>query len=214
MLQQAARRPFSARPLAILASLVPDGTVDTGFIASGLSTFVDNAWPADPMWICAVRQRDGRRVVFGRDTSPAVPLAVAASSAIPRVFRPVVIDDDSYIDGGAHSPTNADLLATSGLDLVLVSSPMSIASRQLRLSTDQPFRQWSRLLLDSEMVRIRHRGTTVMAFQPNRDDLSVVGLSAMDPDRRGPIALQAYASTCHRLSRADVRQRLAPLGGR
>ena len=31
-----------------------------------------------------------------------------------------------YVDGGVHSPTNADLLAGLGLDLVVVSSPMSV----------------------------------------------------------------------------------------
>ena len=37
--------------------------------------------------------------------------AVEASSAIPGFFQPVLIDGVRYVDGGAHSPTNADLLA-------------------------------------------------------------------------------------------------------
>lgn len=213
-LQGAARSPLSARPLAILASLVADGTVDTEFITAGLSAFVPDAWPPHPLWICAVRQRDGRRVVFGRDATPPVPLAVAASCAIPRVFRPVAIDGETYVDGGAHSPTNAGILVDAGVDLVLVSSPMSVARRSVRLSADQPARRWSRALLDAEAVRLRRCGVQVLAFQPTPDDLTVMGVNAMDPERRAPVAHQARLSTLRRLARADTRQRLVALADR
>ena len=213
MLQQAALRPLSSRPVAILASLIPDGTVDTAFISAGISALVSDSWPEEKLWICAVRQRDGRRVVFGRDAVAPEPLAVAASCAIPGVFRPVVIDGTSYIDGGAHSPTNGDLLAGEGLDLVLVSSPMSIASRSLRLSADQPARRWSRALLDAEARRIRRRGAHVVAFQPTPEDLPVMGLRAMDWERRPAVARQVRRSTLRRLARADTREQLQLLMG-
>lgn len=211
LLQHAARRPLSLRPLAIVASLVPDGRMPTEFISSRMSTFVPETWPQESLWICAVRRRDGRRVVFGRDAHPAVPRAVAASCAIPGVFKPVEIDGDPYVDGGAHSPTNADVLADEQLDLVLVSSPMSIASRSLRFKTDQPARRWSRALLELEARRIRSRGIPVMAFQPTLDDLAVMGLRAMDWRRRGPVARQARLSTLRRLARADTQERLGAI---
>jgi NTE family protein len=213
MIQQTVRRPLASRPLAILASLVPDGRVDTAFISSNLSGLVGNSWPAEKMWICSVRQRDGRRVVFGREGTAPVPLAVAASSAIPGMFRPVVIDGVSYIDGGAHSPTNADVVLNEKFDLVLVSSPMSIASRSVRLSADQLPRRWARMLLESEAVRIRRRGTPVLAFQPTPDDLAVMGLRAMAWARRPNVARQAHSSTLRRLARRDMQERLAPLIG-
>ena len=85
------------------------------------------SWPERDLWICAVRRRDGRRVVFGRPGSPDAPLhlAIAASCAVPGYFAPVKIHDHTYIDGGAHSPTNAAILRERGLDLVVVVSPMS-----------------------------------------------------------------------------------------
>ena len=212
-LAQAARRPLSTRPLAIIASLVPDGTVGTEFISAALGTITGEGWPSEPMWICAVRQRDGQRVVFGRDALADLPLAVAASCAIPRVFTPVTVGGESYVDGGAHSPTNADLLADEHLDLVLVSSPMSIASRSLRLSVDQPARTWSRALLDAEALRIRRHGTHVLAFQPTPPDLAVMGLNAMDASRRADVARQARASTLRRLARSDTQRRLGLLAG-
>lgn len=214
VLQQAARRPLSARPLAILASLVPDGRVDTEFISANIAAFFAEPWPDDPLWICAVRQRDGSRVVFGREAEAPLSLAVAASCAIPGIFRPVTIDGEPYVDGGAHSPTNADLLADAGLDLVLIISPMSMTSRSLRLSADQPARRWSRAFLDAEAMRIRRRGARVVAFQPTEDDLSVIGLRFMDWARRPAVARQARVSTLRRLARADTRQRLSALMSR
>jgi NTE family protein len=160
-----------------------------------------------------VRERDGRLAVFGRDEEAALPEAVAASCAIPAYFRPVRIGEERYVDGGVHSPTNADLLRDEQLDLVVVSSPMSLAGRRLRFGVDQAVRRWARLLLDAEAVRLRRRSTPVIAFQPTVDDLSVIGPNPMDPTRRGPVARRAYESTLRRLARRDVRDRLAALGG-
>lgn len=213
-LTRAATRPFAARPWALMASLLPEGSVSTEVISASVAALFDGEWPADPTWICAVRQSDGRRVVFGRDRHPArVPEAVAASCAIPSFFHPVAIDGTAYIDGGVHSPTNADVLAASGVevDLVLISSPMSLTGRGLRLAGDQPARRWSGALLDAEARRLRRAGRSVMAFQPTPEDAAVMGVNAMDPARRSAIARQAYESTLRRLERADTRDRLAAL---
>jgi NTE family protein len=166
------------------------------------------------LWICAVRQVDGRRVVFGRDDETAdLPDAVAASCAIPGFFEPVVIDGATYIDGGVHSPTNADVLrsAASELDLVLVSSPMSLAGRRLGLAVDRPVRRWSGALLDAEALRLRRSGLHVVAFQPTPDDAELMGLNAMDPARRAAVARQIRTSTLRRLDRSDTKSRLAGL---
>ncbi len=211
-LARAASRPLSARPLALLAGLLPEGTAETALITQGVGAIAGDAWPEQPLWLCAVRQRDGRLVVFGRDVRPPVPLAAAASCAIPGFFRPVEIDGEAYVDGGVHSPTNADTLVGAGVDLVVVSSPMSIAGRGLRLAVDQPVRRWARALLDAEAVRLRRRGATTVAFQPTAEDAAVMGVNAMDPSRRAAIARQAYESTRRRLARHDARERLARLG--
>jgi NTE family protein len=209
----AATRPFASMPWARLAGMMPEGSVSTDVISSSIEGFFPEQWPEAPMWFCAVRQRDGRRVVFGRDSRPPVPDAVAASCAIPGFFRPVTIDGELYIDGGVHSPTNADVLldVRSELDLVIVSSPMSISGSSLRMSIDQPTRRWSRTLLNSESIRLRGRGLPVVAFQPTADDAAVMGPNAMDPARRVPVARQARQSAGRRLARDDTRARLAAL---
>ncbi|MCU1429328.1 MAG: putative esterase of the alpha-beta hydrolase superfamily [Actinomycetia bacterium] len=210
-LARAAARPFSARPLALLAGLLPEGTVSADLIVNAVGEIAPSAWPNDPLWICAVRERDGKLVVFGRDAAAPLPYAVAASCAIPGYFRPVGIDGERFVDGGAHSPTNADLLNAAALDLVIISSPMSSTGRGVRLAVDQPARRWSRMLLDVEAMRLRRAGIHVIAFQPTAADLAVAGSNPMDPSRRGAIASQARASTLRRLARADTQARLAPL---
>jgi NTE family protein len=160
--------------------------------------------------VCAVRQRDGRLVVFGRDSDAPMANAVAASCAIPGFFRPVEIDGENFVDGGAHSPTNADLLRREAPALVIVSSPMSYAGAA-RLTGVTPVRRWSRLLLDGETYLLRRSNAEVVAFQPTQADIAVMGLNPMDPLRRADIARQAYQSTVQRLARPETRERLAAL---
>jgi NTE family protein len=213
-LARAAARPLSARPLAVLAALMPEGSAGTDLIAAGISALALPSWPTQPLWVCAVRERDGRLIVFGRDSRPRLADAVAASCAIPGFFRPVNIDGEVFVDGGVHSPTNADLLADLGLDLVVVSSPMSLAGSGLRLRLDQPARRWSRLLLDGEARRLRRQGVEVVAFQPTAQDIMIIGANPMDARRRVAVARQARESTLGRLARAETRARLAPISAR
>ena len=211
-LARAARRPWSARPTALAAALLPEGNVSTEMISEGIGTLLPDAWPPDPLWICAVRQADGRRVVFGRgDRRPRVADAVAASCAIPGFFAPVIIDGEAHLDGGVHSPTNADVLRDQDIDLVIISSPMSRRGRRPRLSPDQPMRVWSGALVDAEARRLRRRGIAVVAFQPDDSVLASMGLNPMDPSRRSAIAMAAYEATRQRLDRADLTERLAGL---
>jgi NTE family protein len=151
--------------------------------------------------------------VFGRDGAPRAHVAdaVAASCAIPSFFAPVTVGGVDYVDGGAHSPTNADLVANRDLDLVIVSSPMSVAGNRLRPSLDLPARRMCRLYLGQEAARIRRRGVPVVAFQPTGDDLKVMGMNAMDPARRAPVTRQARESALRKLERDDVQSVLGSL---
>jgi hypothetical protein len=106
-----------------------------------------------------------------------------------------------------HSPTNADVLGEDDepFDLVLISSPMSIAGHSVRLSADEPMRRLARLALTREVRKLRGAGTRVVAFQATVGVASEMGLNAMDPTRRAPVALHAYDSAIRRLDRVDAR---------
>ena len=62
-----------------------------------------------------------------------------ASCAIPGWYAPVQIGGRRYVDGGAWSTTNVDLLATESLDEVYVLAPMAA------FVDDQPRRLAARL---------------------------------------------------------------------
>ncbi len=212
-LARAARRPLAARPWSLLASLMPDGSISTDMISDGVAGIFPGTWPTAPLLICAVRQSDGRRIVFGRNGhEPPLPQAVAASCAIPGFFRPVEVDGVPHIDGGVHSPTNADvLLDETPLDLVIVSSPMSRRGRRLPVAPDQAMRAWSSTLLDAEARRLRRRGIPLLALQPDDAVLAAMGPNAMDPRRRKATAEQSRTSTLVRLAEPRVADRLARL---
>ncbi len=212
ILARVATRAFSAPPWALLSSLIPEGQVSTTMISDTIAGLFPDEWPGEPLWLCAVRQSDGRRFVFGKhDLRPSLPDVVAASCAIPGFFSPVVIGEESFVDGGVHSPTNADVLVGEDLDLVIVSSPMSMTGRRVYQSSGSVVRRWSKALLDAEALRLRRHGVPVVAFQPTVDDAEVMGLNAMDPSRRGPVARQVRESTIRRLARADTRSRLSAI---
>ena len=94
---------------------MPEGRISTDTIVEGVGAFAPPTWPERTLWVCAVRERDGRLVVFGRDATPPLPHAVAASCAIPGYFQPVTVDGERYVDGGAHSPTNADVVGATSV---------------------------------------------------------------------------------------------------
>jgi NTE family protein len=214
LLARAALRPFWLnRPGVMLAGALPAGAMPTELVAAAFRPLFGSDWPARDLWLTAVRLSDGRRVVFGREGAPVAHVAdaVAASCAIPSFFEPVTIGGVTYVDGGAHSPSNADLLAGRDLDLVIVSSPMSVAGNRLRPSLDLPARRMCRLYLGQEVARIRRGGVPVLAFQPTGEDLAAMGLNAMDPSRRAPVTKQARRSALKKLERDDVRSVIGAL---
>jgi NTE family protein len=192
--------PWRFRPGRALAALAPPGRVPTTGMGDRMRRLHPSGWPSDPLWICALRLSDGARAVFGRDASPEpdVGTAVEASSAIPGWFAPVVIGGERYVDGGTHSPTNADLLAGIGLDLVVVVSPMSARTEERSFNVRTAGRGYHHGLLLRELATLG-KNTTVLCFEPTSVDVQVMGLHAMDPTRMVPVIAQAKRSAASRL---------------
>ena len=195
------RTPWRVRPEALLGCAIPTGRIDPESWTSALRPVAGSVWPTAPLWLCTVRMDDTRRVVFGRTDAPGTDLATAvgASCAIPGFFAPVTIHGRRYVDGGLHSPTNADVLRRDAPDLVIVSSPMSMSSRA-RLRPGRAPRGHFRARLGQELRRLRRAGSSTLVFQPSEDDLVAMGGRTMDPDRVAAVARQAYATTVRRLA--------------
>src|SRR5690606_31862021 len=79
------------------------------WVVSQIGPEAADSWPTRPTAIVAHDITTQTRVAFGTETAPdvAVADAVAASSAIPLLFRPYRIGDGLYVDGGVASGTHA-----------------------------------------------------------------------------------------------------------
>jgi NTE family protein len=148
-------------------------------------------------------------VVFGRPGAPEASLAsaVAASCAIPGYFAPVRVGSREYVDGGAHSPTNADVLRTTGVDLAVVVSPMSAHGGRAR-TADAVVRRSAHRRLQRETARLRAAGIEVLAFEPTARTLRVMGVNAMAQDRSAAVVQAAIEETARRLADPRVAVRV------
>lgn len=139
-------------------------------------------WPSKPLLITAVDAASGEFVVFDRDSRVPLPLAVAASCAVPVVWPPVTIDGRRYMDGGIRSPTNVDLAGDH--DAVLVVAPL--------VNFGLPHMPG----LDSELESLRP-GTRVTVISPNEASLAAIGSNVLDPAMRPGAARAGLAQGEH-----------------
>jgi predicted acylesterase/phospholipase RssA len=79
-----------------------------------------------PLYVVATDLDSGQRAVFGPDSNQAVPisLAIAASTAVPLLYRPVRIAGHDYVDGGVRGNASVDLAIERGATLVIVINPL------------------------------------------------------------------------------------------
>jgi NTE family protein len=214
LLRRALVRPWSFRPLAAGMTLLAPGRHDIVEQLAALREIEKPEWPHPALWICAVRRRDGRRVVFGRPRSPnaTIHLAVAASCAVPGYFAPVVIGGRSYIDGGVHSPTNAALLRGTGLDLVIVISPMS-GPGGWRPDFYAASRRLASRLLKREIAALQAAGIQTLVFEPGAAELQVMDGDMMSRQRISEVLQQSFLGAGARAAEPDVARLLEQAAG-
>jgi NTE family protein len=195
LLARIAQRPWAVRPSVAFMTLMPAGLTDLTLHTAVPAEVSQDPW-AEGLWVCAARRDDGQRVVFGRQGAPSARLsdAVAASCAIPGYFAPVTVDGVEYIDGAVHSPTNADVLAGLGLDLVIVVSPMSAAGNAPR-TADVLLRRSAHRRLRRERARLLADGTQVVRFEPGARTLAAMGVNMMADDRADAVVQAAFLET-------------------
>jgi len=196
-----ARQLRQLPPTAVLSAFLPEGEGNLDAVGALISHVVPAGWVSrEGVTIVALDYDTGQRVAFGmRGAAPAaLPEAVMASCAIPGWYQPVRIGDHRYIDGGAWSSTNLDLLASQGLDEVFVLAP------QTSFDADAPTqwatrleRQW-RSRVTQRVVReastVHRHGTEVTILGPGREDLEAMGGNLMDLSRR-PLVIETSLRT-------------------
>ena len=196
-----ARQLHQLPPTAVLSAFLPEGRGNLDAVGALIAHVVPAGWVArDGVAVVALDYDTGKRVTFGRPgvVPASLPEAVMASCAIPGWYQPVRIGEHRFIDGGAWSSTNLDLLAGQGLDEVFVLAP------QASFDADAPTqwatrleRQWrnrvTRRVL-REASAVHRQGTEVTILGPGREDLEAMGGNLMDLTRR-PLVIQTSLRT-------------------
>lgn len=198
-------RPWDRRYGVALSGLVPAGSVPHRLVGDPIRERGGAPWPEAPTWVCAVRLGDGRFCVIGRDESPETDLATAveASVAIPGYFAPVDIGGQLYVDGGARSATNVDVVTGLGFDLVVVIAPMTAVPSAVRPPTRHLNRAWHSRVLATEVRAVRQSGTPVLVIQPTAADLDHLGPS-LASESAPPAVRAARRSAAARLALPDA----------
>jgi NTE family protein len=204
-----ARRPWRLDPVGAALGLLADGQVEATGHAVQLDAALGARWPEAATWICAVRQRDQRRVVFGRTVRPRPAQAVLASCAVPGYLAPVTINGTRYVDGGVHSPTNAAVVADQDLDLAIIVSPMT--GRSPHPGIDSWIRRYARGKLGPERREIERRGTPTVVLEPGPDVTRLLSGDFMDTTRLRRIVSAAFLDTGAQLVAPHTRTLLAGL---
>lgn len=187
-------RPWNAHPGAVLAALLPPGRASLEAQAEGFRELFGDTWPERALWVPALRLNTGQLVPFGRADAPPTDVghAVIASGCVPVMCVPVEIGGHYHVDGSFISPTNADLVIGTDLDLVIVLSPLS----SMRVF------QW---LVGREVDRIRRHGTQVVVFEPSDAERRVMGWNPMDTVRAAAVARAARDATRRQMEQAVRR---------
>ena len=195
-------QPWRMRPEVMLTAWLPEGMFTNIAIGHALQRVVPTGWAPHPRtWVTALNLRTGDRVVFGQMGSPRAHLdrAVRASCAIPGLYRPVKIGRDRYVDGGMHSPSNADLVADLDLDLVVIINPMSSLEGHAAAGfVDRylyPLRRMAGRRLAAELRVLEDRGVPTLVIQPQARDLAVFRGNLMDSRPRRSVAETAVETT-------------------
>lgn len=159
-------------------------------------------WPSRlSLRFCAVDTRNGRIAALDADSGATPGEAIAASCSVPGIARPVRIGDRSYVDGAVRSVNNADTVATSQPDIVIVSAPMSVDRPLYQLGPMAALRNSVRVQNARECKRLA-KTCKVVTIEPAKSDIAAMGSNLNAHARREHVARHAYATACEILEHA------------
>lgn len=179
--------------------------------------------------LVATHLDSGEAAPFGRPGWDHVPisLAVQASAALPGLFPPVTIDDQSYVDGALKKTMHASIALDDGVDLMLCLNPLvpfdatpsnsarvmrgavplarrgipRIADGGLPAVLSQTFRSMihSRMELGMKHYERAYPGTDIVLIEPDHRDPELYLANTFSYGQRSAMAEHAYQQTRHHL---------------
>jgi NTE family protein len=181
------------------------------WVTSQIGEEAADSWPDKPTAIVAYDIEARQRTVFGAANQPEVGLAdaVAASTAIPLLFRPFPINGRLYVDGGVASGTHADLVLghSRPLDLVLIVAPMAAdMNRKRALIHEKMFDRVGRKSLDieKELIREAWPDCHIVTLSPSASVQNAMRPNPMDAGRAVPTFMRTLISMKRKLAQPEV----------
>ena len=206
--------------LLSLSEAMPSGLYDglslENFVSSSLEGLgYSNAFKnlSRELYIIATDLGDGERVVFGQGQNRDIPisLAVAASSALPLLYKPVRIGGREYVDGGLRGTASLDLAIEQGATLVVCINPLVpfdnitgqaqgdrgfISDRGLQSIANQTIRILSHAGLHYHIKQLRrtHPEVDIILIEPRPEDFQMFFYNIMRYSARLLVARHGFES--------------------
>jgi NTE family protein len=179
---------------------------------------------APELYLAATDLDTCERIVFGANEWDDVPIstAVAASTALPMVYRPVRVRGREFVDGGIVSTTNLDIAVKAGAKFVVVVNPLvpfvndfsksvpTLLGSRPRHVSDMGFPQigyqafkllaYQRLHEQARHWESRYPGVDIILVEPEPDDELMFQTSILNYAKRVEIARHGFQSVTLKLS--------------
>jgi predicted acylesterase/phospholipase RssA len=223
---------ISAVDIAIgLAEVLPSGLYSEKGIERYVRTILSDPDRTDDfrllsneLYLAATDLDTCERIVFGAEDWDDVPIstAVAASSALPMIYKPVRIKDRELVDGGIVSTTNLDIAVEAGAKFIVVVNPLvpyvndfqrripTLTGSRARRVSDMGFPQigyqafkllaYQRLHDLARRWEQRYPGVDVILVEPEPNDELMFQTSIMNYTSRVDIARHGFQSVTLKLA--------------
>src|SRR3954447_12914793 len=225
-------RALSPVDLAIaLAEALPSGL----YTGAGIERYV-RAVLVDPdrtddfrllqneLYLAATDLDTCERIVFGAEGWDDVPIsrAVAASAALPMLYKPVEVKGRELVDGGIVSTTNLDIAVEAGAEFIVVVNPLvpfvndytkeipTLFGSRARRVSDMGFAKiayqtfkllaYQRLHEMAARWRERYPGVDIVLIEPEADDELMFQTNVLNYASRIDVARHGFQSVTVRLA--------------
>lgn len=229
-LAQYARAPLSqgfAEVLAPLAAAMPAGFLDSAPFERYLRRLYGSGGRTNDfrklnrrLFVVATNLNTGEAARFGEPGLDHVPIsrAVQASTALPGLYSPVVIDGETYADGALLRTMHASVVLEAGADLVFGINPLvpfnaaedvdgageiELTRHGLPVVLGQTFRSLirSRMQVGVAAYQDRFPRAEILVLEPDRGDRRMFFANVFRYADRRRLVDHAFQSTRRDLSR-------------